>query len=75
MWQKQKARLDYALISPNLADKLRNIEHCFTNASDHATIFIEITTEIERQGQGIFRAPPYVQNDPNYVKLAEEVII
>ena len=30
---------------------------------------------MERQGQGIFRAPPYIQNDPKYVKLAEETII
>ena len=54
----QKARLDYVLISPNLTDKLSNIEHCFTNASDHATNSIEIMTEIDKQGQGILRAPP-----------------
>jgi len=30
---------------------------------------------MEKQGQGIFRAPPYIQNDPKYVKLAEETII
>ena len=73
LWQNP--RLDYALVSPNLIDKLSKIEHCFTNASDHATISIEISTDMERQGQGTFRAPPYIQNDPKYVKLAEEVII
>ena len=31
--------------------------------------------EIDRQGQGIFRTPQYIQNDPKYVKLAKEVII
>ena len=70
----QKARLDYALVSPNLIDKISQVEHCFTNASDHATVSIEISTDMEKQGQGIFRAPPYIQNDPKYVKLAEEVI-
>merc|ERR1712059_200771 len=71
----QKARLDYALVSPNLINKVCKFEHCFTNASDHATISIEISTDIDKQGQGIFRASPYIQNDPKYVKLANDVII
>ena len=58
--KNQKARLDYALISPNITDKLSNTEHWFMNASDHATISIEISTEIERQGQWIFRAPLHI---------------
>ena len=28
--------------------------------------------DIDKQGQGIFRAPPYIQNDPIYVKLTKE---
>ena len=54
----QKARLHYVLVTPNLIDKISQVKHCFTNASDHVTISIEISTEIEKQGQGIFRAPP-----------------
>ena len=71
----QNLRLDYALVSPNLINKLSKVEQCFPNASDHATISIEISTDMERKGQEIFRAPPYIQNDPKYVNLAEEVII
>ena len=59
----------------NLINKVSKVEHCFTNTSDHATISIEISTDIEKQGQGIFRAPPYIQNDCNYIKLAEDVIL
>ena len=70
----QKARLNYALVSPNLIDQISQVEHCITNASDHATISIEISTDIEKQGQCIFRAPPYIQNNPKYVKLADEVL-
>ena len=54
----QKVRLDYVLVSHNLIDKISQVEHCFTNASGHATISIEISMEIEKQGQGIFRTPP-----------------
>ena len=63
------------MISPNLINKVSKVKHCFTNASDHATISIEISTDIDKQGQGIFRAPPSIQNDCNYVKLAEDVIL
>ena len=63
------------LVTPNLIDKISQVEHCFTNASDHATISIEIAMDIDKQGQGIFRAPPYIQNDPIYVKIAKELII
>ena len=44
----QKPRLNYALIYTNLIGKISQVEHCFTNASDHATISIEISTDIEK---------------------------
>ena len=51
------------------------MEHKFTSASDHASIIIEIDTENEIGGKGTFRAPPYIQNEPEYFKLAQETII
>ena len=42
---------------------------------DHASIILEIANDLERQGKGIFQALPFIQNDPIYVKLANEVII
>ena len=68
----QKVRLDYMLVSPNLIDKISQVEHCFTNASDHATISIEISTDIEKQGQGIFRAPPIYKTTPNMLNLQKK---
>ena len=63
------------LVSLNLTDKILNIEHKFTIASDHASITLEIAADIERQGQGIFQALPYIQNNPIYVKQANEALI
>ena len=34
------------------------MEHKFTSASDHASIIIEIDTEIEHGQNGTFRPPP-----------------
>ena len=38
-------------------------------------MIIEIRTEAEEHGKGTFRAPPYIQNDKLYHKLASKVII
>ena len=73
--KSQMSRLDYCLVSPSLIDKISSCEHKFTTASDHASIIIEIDTNIERNGKGTFRAPPFIQNDPEYVKLAIDSII
>ena len=73
--QEQKARLDYCLVSCNLTERFVDLEHKFTSASDHATIMLEVSTDIEIQGKGTFRAPPFIQNDPIYTKLAEECIL
>ena len=60
----KKARLDYVLVTPNLTDKSMDIEHKFTISSDHESIIIELAMNVEKQGKGIFRAPPSIQNDP-----------
>ena len=52
-----------------------NVNYQFTTASDHASVIIEIRTEAEEHGKGTFRAPPYIQNDKLYHKLASRVII
>ena len=52
--KNQKAQLDYVLVSPDLTEKIIDIQHKFTISSGHASITIEIATDIERQGQGIF---------------------
>ena len=48
----KKSRLDYCLVTPNLIEKISNMEHKFTSASDHASIIIEIDTEHEIGGKG-----------------------
>ena len=45
-----------------------NVEYQFTSATDHATIIIELSTDIEMKGVGTFRAPPFIQNNKEYSK-------
>ena len=41
----------------------------------HLSIYcLELATNMEKQGKEIFRAPSYIQNDPIYIKFANEVI-
>ena len=45
-----------------------NVEYQFTSVTDHATIIIELSTEIEMTGVGTFKAPPFIQNNEEYSK-------
>ena len=64
----KKARLDIALITQSLMNNIVNVEYQFTSATDHATIIIELSTEIELKGVGTFKAPPFIQNNEEYSK-------
>ena len=72
--RKKKGRLDYCLITPDLTEQLINVQHQYTTSTDHASIIIEIGTEVQEYGKGTFRAPPNIQNDPIYAKLARQCI-
>ena len=50
-------------VVPDEIDDIINVEYQYTAASDYASIILEIGTDIERQGTGTFRAPPFIQND------------
>ena len=69
-----KGRLDHCLVTPDLIESMINVNYQFTTATDHASIIIELRTEAEEHGKGTFRAPPYIQNDKIYHKLASRVI-
>ena len=71
----QKSRFDYCLVSPNLIDKISNWEQKYTTASYRASTIVDIDTINEHSGKGAFRAPPFIQNDPEYVKLAIDSIL
>ena len=62
---KITSRLYYCLVTPNLIEKISNMEHKFTSASDHASIIIEIDTENKIGGKGTFRAPPIFKMNLN----------
>ena len=65
----KKARLDMTLVTPSLINSIINVEYQFTAASDHASIILELGTDIERQGKGTFRAPPFIQNNKEQAKI------
>ena len=71
----KKARLDIALITQSLMDKVVNVEYQFTSATDHASIIIELSTEIEMKGIGTFKAPPNIQNNEVYSNMVMDRII
>ena len=52
-----------------------NVEYQFTSATDHASIIIELSTEIEMKGIGTFKAPPFIQNNEEYSKMVIDRII
>ena len=45
-----------------------NVEYQFTSVTDHTSIIIELSTDIEMKVVGTFRAPPFIQNNEEYSK-------
>ena len=71
-WQSpqgtKRARLDYILISSNLASKLQycKITPCDASISDHQGVEACITLDKTPPGPGLFRANPKIEKDESY---------
>ena len=58
-----KGRIDHCLVSPDLIEKVIDVNYQYNTASDHASISVEIETDEEVYGKGTFRVLPNIQNE------------
>ena len=63
------------LVTQSLINSIINVKYQYTAATDHASIILELGTDIERQGKGTFRAPPFIQNNREYSKMIQDCTI
>ena len=73
---KKRSRLDYALVSPSIAQYLKNVQHIahHYDNTDHSTISLEIDVTNSIRGKGIFRCPPNIHNNIDYQILIKNTI-
>ena len=72
-----RGRLDYGLISPSLIQYLKEVTHTHhhcSDVSDHASVSIKIDITNSEQGKGIFKAPPNIHKNTNYLQLIKNTI-
>ena len=80
-WSKDKsfkiqARLDYFLLSGNLARFLKkcSIDHCPWEISDHNPCLIELQFEKVQEGPGTFRCAYGLNKIPEYNLMAKHIM-
>ena len=72
-----RGRLNYGLMSPSLIQYLKEVtqtQHHCSDVSDHASVSIKIDITNSEQGKGIFKAPPNIHKNTNYIQLIKNTI-
>ena len=71
-----RSRLDYCLASQDMLSVITKVTHIYHDFAftDHKSVLIEIDTNYEAQGCGIFRAAPYLLKNIKYQSTIKDTI-
>ena len=67
----KRARLDYALASPELMNRITEVKHIANRyeVTDHSTLLLKIDFNKAEGGKGVFRCLPGLHKDVDYQRL------
>ena len=60
------SRIDFILISRGLDDKVENIMHAPSTLTDHSSIFIHLSTDMNKRGVGYWKLSTVHLNKAEY---------
>ena len=70
----KQARLDYFLVSPDLAGLVESIQTCTGYRTDHSLVVMNMIFTPQERGRGFWKFNNSLLSDPAYVKLVKDCI-
>ena len=68
------SRMDFALLSTGLNNKVNNVQYKYGYQTDHAMYYIEINTDVEPRGPGYWKFNTKLLHDRTFVMRTNEII-